>query len=186
VFALVIGQRYVTALWTGLLLLAYRARPDLDAADPAASAARYRAFLGRAAKAMLALVACVNLPLLLSALHRWQLLPLPGDAEALVLVPFAVGLVTVGLVSTRTGQGGFRLAPAASQPAVPGPADRDDDRFWKAGLFYLNRDDAALVVAARIGAGWTVNFANPVAWLLIAAVAAVPAGLAAILAALGG
>jgi uncharacterized membrane protein len=54
-FATVFGQGYVTALWTGLLLLAYRARPDLDAADPAASAARYRLFLGRAAKAVLAL-----------------------------------------------------------------------------------------------------------------------------------
>ena len=41
------------------------------------------------------------------------------------------------------------------------------------------------VVAARFGAGWTVNLANPAAWLVIAALIAAPAGLAAILTALG-
>jgi uncharacterized membrane protein len=71
------------------------------------------------------------------------------------------------------------------QSPVPGPADRDDDRFWKGGLLYLNRDDPALVVAARIGAGWTVNLANRSAWLLMVAIIAAPAGLAAILAVLG-
>jgi uncharacterized membrane protein len=184
-FAPVIGQAYVTALWTGLLLLAYRARPDLDAADPAASAARYRVFLGRAAKAVLALVACVNLSLLLSALHTWRLLTLSGGAAVLVLAPFAAGLITVGIVLKRAGQGGFLLAPVSKPPPGPSPADRDDDRFWKAGLLYVNRGDPALVVAARFGAGWTVNLANPAAWLVIAALIAAPAGLAAILAALG-
>lgn len=184
-FAVVIGQGYVTALWTGLLLLAYRARPDLDAADPAASAARYRAFLARAAKAMLTLVACVDLSLLLSGLRTWHLLPFSGGTAAPVLAPFAAGLIIVVVVLTRAGQGGFRLSPAAAPSAVPGPADRDDDRFWKAGVLYLNRDDPALLVAARFGAGWTVNLANPAAWLLIATIIATPAGLAAILAALG-
>lgn len=184
-FGMVIGQVYVTVLWTGLLLPAYRTRPDLDASDPAASAVRYRAFLARAAKAVLALVACVDLTLLLSALHRWQLLPLPSHAAGLVLAPFAAGLIAVGIVFTRAGQGGFRLAPVTERSAGPRSADRDDDRFWKGGLFYFNRDDPALVVSARIGAGWTVNFAKPAAWLLIAVVIAVPAGLAAILGALG-
>jgi uncharacterized membrane protein len=63
--------------------------------------------------------------------------------------------------------------------------DHGRDRFWKAGLLYVNRGDPALVVAARFGAGWTVNLANPAAWLVIAALIAAPAGLAAILAALG-
>jgi uncharacterized membrane protein len=184
-FAPVIGQGYVTALWTGLLLLAWRARPDLDAADSAASAARYRVFLGRTAKAVLALVACVNLSLLLSALHTWRLLTLSGDTAVLVLAPFAAGLITVGMVLKRAGQGGFLLAPVSAQPPGRSPADRDDDRFWKAGLLYVNRGDPALVVAARFGAGWTVNLANPAAWLVIAALVAAPAGLAAILTALG-
>jgi uncharacterized membrane protein len=180
-FAVLIGQGYVTALWTGLLLLAYRSRPDLDAADPAASAACYRQFLGQITRAVLVLVASVNLSLLLAGLRTWHLLPLPGGAAAVVLVPFAAGLTTVAFVLTRTGQSGFRLAPAAAPPGAPRTVDRDDDRQWKAGLLYVNRGDPALLVAARFGAGWTVNLANPAAWLLITTIIAAPAGLAAIL-----
>ena len=122
---------YVTAMWTGLILLAYRSRPDLDAADPAGSAARYRQFLSQFAKAVLALVTSVNLSLLLAGLRTWQLLPLTGSAAALMLAPFAADPL-VAIVLTRTGQGGFRLTPATAPPSGPGIADRDDDRHWKA------------------------------------------------------
>jgi len=189
-FAPVIGQAYVTALWTIVLLLVYRARPELDAADPAASAARYRAFLARAARAMLTLAACVDLTLLLAGLSVWRLLRFTGGAAAVELLPFVAGLCILGMVIIRTGQGGFRLSspvPArisGRAGTVPATADRDDDRFWKAGLFYLNRDDPALLVARRFGAGWTLNFGNRVSWLLIAALVATPVGLSAILAAL--
>jgi uncharacterized membrane protein len=187
VLAMVIAQVYVTALWTGLLLLIYRARPDLDAADPAASAARYRSFLGRAAKAMLTLVACVDLALLLSALRDWQLLPSSGAARLAPALPYAVGIAMLLAVVVRTGQGGHLLTVQGTPPkapAVPGTADRDDDRFWKGGILYVNRGDPAVVVPRRFGAGWTLNFANRAAWLVVATVAATPVGIAAILAAL--
>ena len=63
--------------------------------------------------------------------------------------------------------------------------DRDDDRFWKAGLIYVNRDDPAIMVGNRFGVGWTFNFANRTAWLVLAGIVAAPAGLAAIMAAAG-
>jgi uncharacterized membrane protein len=198
-FAPVIGQVFVTGLWTAVLLLVYRARPDLDAADPRASAARYRAFLGRAARTMLTVVACVDLTLLLYALRNWQLLRLPGG---IVLLPVVAGLLAIIAMSIRAGQGGFRLAPfpagpypASSAPAGatvgtadrklgPATADRDDDRFWRGGLFYVNRDDPALMVAKRFGVGWTLNFGNRVAWLVLFALVATPAGLSVLLTAL--
>jgi uncharacterized membrane protein len=64
--------------------------------------------------------------------------------------------------------------------AGSGVADRDDDRFWKAGLVYVNTDDPALVVTARFGTGWTLNLANPRAWLLVAAIPVTIAALAVI------
>jgi len=178
----VIGQAFVTAVWTCVLLLVYRARPDLDAADPRASAARYRAFLGWAAKAMLTLVGCVNLTLLLYGLREWQLLRLGGGVA---LLPLAAGYFALFAVMIRAGQGGYRLGlagPGAGQ--APATSDRDDDRFWKAGLFYVNRDDPALMVAKRFGAGWTVNFGNLVSWLLTAALIGTPIALSVFLTAL--
>lgn len=48
--------------------------------------------------------------------------------------------------------------PGSPEPAADSP---DDDRFWKAGIFYVNRDDPAIVVQRRFGVGWTVNLGNP-------------------------
>lgn len=45
----------------------------------------------------------------------------------------------------------------------------DDDRHWKLGQFYVNRDDRRVLVPKRIGFGRTLNFAHPVSWLMFAA-----------------
>ena len=69
-FAVVAGQLYVTTLWTGLMLLVYRARPDIEATDPAASTRRYRRYLTAVTRAVLTLLALVDLTLLLVALRN--------------------------------------------------------------------------------------------------------------------
>jgi uncharacterized membrane protein len=178
-FAVVAGQCYVTALWTVLLLVIYHSRPDIEAADPAGSMIRFRRFLAVWTRAVLGLMALVNLTLLLAALQTWRVYHLSGAGSALTVLPFAAGLLALVAVALRVGQGGSRLGVAVG--VAGGRAERDDDRFWKAGLIYVNRDDPALMVGARFGVGWTFNFGNPVAWVIIAVIAAVPAGLAAIL-----
>jgi uncharacterized membrane protein len=185
VFAVVAVQLWVTALWTGMMLLVYRSRPDIEAADPAASTRRYRRFLAACTRAVLTLIALVNLSVLLVALRNWQVYRLAGAASALPVLPFLVGLLVLAAVSFRVGQGGSRLPGGAGGHGAAAGTDRDDDRFWKAGLIYVNRDDPALLVGSRFGVGWTFNLANPTAWLVIAAIVAVPAGLAAISAAAG-
>jgi uncharacterized membrane protein len=183
-FALVFAQLWVTALWTAMMLIIYRSRPDIEAADPAASVRRYRRLLARCTTAMLALVTLIDLSLLLAALRNWQVYRLSGAGAALPLLPYAVGLLVFVTFAMRSGQGGFRLAADGIDSGGPpdsarrtGLADRDDDRFWKGGLIYVNRDDPALMVGARMGVGWTFNLANPAAWLLISAIVGVPAGL---------
>ena len=184
VFALVFAQLWVTALWTAIMLIIYRSRPDIDVADPAASVRRYRRLLARCTGAMLALVTLIDLSLLLAALKNWQVYRLTGAGAALPLLPYAIGLLVFVTFALRSGQGGFRLAGDGIDGGGPpdlaqrtGLADRDDDRFWKGGLIYVNRDDPALMVSARVGVGWTFNLANPAAWLLLSAIAGVPAGL---------
>ena len=187
-FAVVAVQLYVTTLWTGLMLLVYRARPDIEATDPAASTRRYRRYLTAVTRAVLTLLALVDLSLLLVALRTWQVYRPSGPAAALPVLPFAVGLLSLAVVSLRTGQGGSRLPGGGAGVGTRRPAtgtDRDDDRFWKAGLIYVNRDDPAILIGARFGVGWTFNLANPTAWLVIAAIVAAPAGLVLIAATAG-
>lgn len=44
---------------------------------------------------------------------------------------------------------------------------RDDDRYWYGGIIYNNPDDPALFVEKRYGLGWTLNFGNPQAKLIL-------------------
>jgi uncharacterized membrane protein len=181
VSALVVaGQLYVTAVCSGLMLIVYRSRPDIDAADPAASALRYRRFLAAFTRALLTLAALVDTSLLLVALRDWHVYRPSGIGRALPLLPVAAGVLLLAAVSVRAGQGGSRLNGNVRGLALAAGTDRDDDRFWKAGLLYVNRNDPAVMVGSRFGAGWTLNLGNPAAWLIIAGIAAAWAGLALI------
>ncbi|NPA36002.1 MAG: hypothetical protein GXO47_04040 [Chlorobi bacterium] len=45
-----------------------------------------------------------------------------------------------------------------------------DPENWRFGVFYVNRKDPRVFVPKRNPLlGWTLNFGNPVAWLLILA-----------------
>jgi uncharacterized membrane protein len=179
------GQVYFTGLWSGLMLIVHRSRPDIEAADPAAWVLRYRRFLAAFTRALLTLAALADLGLLLIALPDWQVYRLSGIGRALPVLPFAAGVLLVGAVAARTGQGGSRLNGNVHGLARAAGTDRDDDRFWKGGLLYANPGDPAVVVGARFGVGWALNFGNPVAWLFLAGFAAWWAGLAALGAAAG-
>jgi hypothetical protein len=70
--ALAVIAATVTVLWTGLMLIVYRSRPDIEAADAAASTRRYRRALAAVTRAVLVLLALVDLSLLLGGLRQWQ------------------------------------------------------------------------------------------------------------------
>jgi uncharacterized membrane protein len=169
VFSRVAGQVWVTGLWTGLLLIIYRSRPDTDASAPADSTRRYRRFLVVYSRALLVLVALVNVSLLLTALRDWQVYRLSGIGAALPVLPGVLGLFILVVVAVRMGQAGSRLA---GRPGGGPGVNRDDDRFWKGGLIYVNRDDPAIMVGNRFGVGWTPNLGNPKGCLLYGAIMA--------------
>ncbi len=76
------------------------------------------------------------------------------------------------LVLIRMGQGGSHLAGASAGADRSGGVigDRTADRYWRAGILYINRDDPAVFVEKRFGGGYTMNMARPAAWLLLGAV----------------
>jgi uncharacterized membrane protein len=161
-------QLFITALVVVLLLLTYRSRPETDAADPAGSTDRYRRFLSRFARVILVMIALVNATMLLASLQIWQLVPVNSSTIGLTSALPIVGVVLLLAVALRTGQAGVRLNGRGA--ATTSVVNRDDDRYWKGGLIYVNRGDPAVVVPRRFGIGWTFNFAHPLAWLILAAI----------------
>ena len=174
------GQLYYTTVCTGILVIIYHSRPEIEASDPVGSALRYRRFLAAFTRVVLAIAALTDTTFLLIALRDWQVYRLSGGDRALVGLPVLAGVLLLSAVAARTGQGGSRLNGNVRGLALARGTDRDDDRFWKGGLLYVNRDDPAIVVGSRFGAGWTANFGNPVAWVILAAMVAALAGLVVI------
>jgi uncharacterized membrane protein len=99
------------------------------------------------------------------------LMPLRRDPSAappiiLMLLPFAAVIVPTIVLMRRSRVD--RSARAAASPV----GDRTLDSNWKAGVFYVNRDDPAVVVEKRFGIGYTLNLGNPRAWGVLAALVA--------------
>jgi uncharacterized membrane protein len=108
----------------------------------------------------------------LAALRPDPRAPLPAFWPILIGQTIIVGSIFV--LAWRMGQGGWRLdkekeALSADRPPV---GDRTPDECWKLGVFYFNRDDAAVFVEKRFGVGWTLNFGNPRSWWVIGALLA--------------
>lgn len=53
---------------------------------------------------------------------------------------------------------------ARAKRFVPPPVELGADDRWRWGLFYVDRNDPALFVQSRCGAGYTLNYGRMVAW----------------------
>jgi uncharacterized membrane protein len=180
VFGPVAAQVVGTALLVGLAALVLRSKVQLDAEEPQTAGARHRRFVSSGARALLLAAACLSVTLLLTSLTAWKLINPNRPAGALVAIMPLLGVVVFVAVLVRVGQSGSRLriraSPGSGSARRATAVNRDDDRYWRLGLLYVNRDDPSLLVPHRFGLGWTLNLARPAAWAIIAATIGLPAG----------
>lgn len=85
-----------------------------------------------------------------------------GMLLAAAAVVFCVGGMAVSAVYGQAGSRVFKRMQTSDRLLV------DDDRYWKFGVFYCNPDDASLFLPERFGVGWTLNFARPAVWAIVA------------------
>jgi uncharacterized membrane protein len=173
-FSLVFVQIGVTALLGGIAAAILRSsRADIDPAHPVGSARWHRRYMSLSAQALLGLVAMIDVGMLGSSLLMWTG-TVTAWAPLTVVVPILTAVVVAVVVLARNN----RVRDAGEEAS--GLTHRDDDRYWRGGLFYINREDPALLVPRRFGLGWTFNFGNPRAAMLLAGVLAL-IGLAIVL-----
>ncbi|WP_312472057.1 DUF5808 domain-containing protein [Neobacillus sp.] len=103
----------------------------------------------------------------------------PINQQLLMIVPlvFTVGILAWTIIlSITTGQGGSRI-PVKTGSESGTIVNRDDDRYWKLGMFYFNKNDPAIFLEKRFGIGWTNNWAHPLSWIIILVILLVAVGL---------
>ncbi|GAA5013475.1 DUF1648 domain-containing protein [Actinopolymorpha pittospori] len=170
--AFVIVQVALTLLVAGLMVLSFRARPDIDAAAPVTTARQHRGYVVRTTKGLLLLVACVDGSILAGAWQIWD-----GSRRLSVLsviLPIVLGVVILLAFTIRSGQAGSRLVVDGAPEQDTGVVQRDDDGLWRLGAVYVNREDSAVFVPKRFGIGWTLNLGNPWSLVVLLGIVAVP------------
>ena len=95
----------------------------------------------------------------------------PIAPERVLLWTAIVSVALVGLVLWGLWRSGM-LRTGDTLPTLPA-YDGTPDAGWKSGgLIYYNPSDAAVLVSKRLGVGWTLNFARPLAWIYLGGVIA--------------
>jgi uncharacterized membrane protein len=115
--------------------------------------------------AMLKMMLCV-MYLLAFVFGMVAILPLWHFSTIAFVLPV---FVLVGVVLVYS----YKLT---SDPDIP--VDATPDSCWRLSSIYYNPADPALFVQKRIGLGYTLNFANPMSWLVTAVILAlIPAAI---------
>ncbi|MEE9094751.1 DUF1648 domain-containing protein [Pseudarthrobacter phenanthrenivorans] len=164
-FSLVFLQLGLTALMAGIAAAIVRSRPDLDPARPVGSSRWARHYMTLSAKALLGLVAMIDLGLMGSSLLMWTG-TVTRWAPLVVVVPVLASVAAAVAVLARNNR------DRGGNGEDTGLTHRDDDRYWRGGVIYINREDPALLVPRRFGIGWTLNFGDPRAAMLLSGIVA--------------
>ncbi len=127
--------------------------PEISSRQNAASRYRWSAWLVAFGALLLLTLFAVQLALL-------QLVD-PMMISWASMIATGLGVVSALIIAMVTGQSGsrVRLGKRADGEVIR----RDDDKYWKWGVYYVNRDDPALFVEKRFGVGFTINFGRPAA-----------------------
>ena len=92
-----------------------------------------------------------------------------GSAALMLALPLGFSLIILiatAIYAFKIGQSGSRINVTVEDESVTGITDIDDDKYWKAGIFYVNKNDPSIFVEKRFGVGWTLNFANPIGYFI--------------------
>ena len=157
----------VQAFMASCMVFAYwmmcRGRLDINPSYPFASAHRSALFVRIQALVLLffGVLTCAAITLIPFTFVGW----LPLQTAGLIMMAVIVMMLVAELyIALKYGQFGARLAPSAEAESS---IARDDDRYWRLGMFYFNPNDPVLFLPKRFGVGWTSNFARPLVWLFI-------------------
>ncbi len=91
------------------------------------------------------------------------------DASAFLLLTLILTFIPVIIIilySIKAGQDGSRLSHDEFSDTI----EKDDDTFWKMGLFYHNPNDPSIFIGKRVGVGWSVNHARWQTWFMYLAI----------------
>ncbi len=168
----------MTAFMLGCNFIIYRMKLQVSQDNPALSYAQHRVYRRLMSHVLGFITLCICAMFLVlqpMMLNLW--IPSGLFMVGFMLVPTTLMIVPPVWVSVKAGQAGNKLNPAitdadvaaAGYPQPDGTLTRksfSDDRYWKLGMFYFNREDPSIFVEDRFGNNGGLNYARPGAIVL--------------------
>ncbi len=161
----------LTLMMFGIYRVMSNARIAVNPSKPKSSLLRGQLANMRWGVFTLLMAVTLNLQLLYTQLMVLQLVDSRWSmVVSLIMLVGVLGLVAY--IGVTTGQGGSRIKLKEEEPSTGNNRliARDDDSFWKLGMFYYNPDDPTLWVEKRFAIGMTINHAHPIGKLLTGAI----------------
>lgn len=157
-------QVYLIAVFLFVNVVIGRAKQQVSAENPEESMRKNVLFRRRWSAYLI--ITGTFLTFLLSLIQLSMIYPIDVAVINTVSIVMTIGLIIGTIVlSVTTGQGGSRVKTIKAKDGVV--IDRDEDHYWKLGIFYFNKDDPANFLEKRFGVGWTVNMARPLPWIIL-------------------
>ncbi|MCP3029003.1 DUF1648 domain-containing protein [Halobacillus sp. A5] len=173
-FLLPIMQSYLILLFIFINTIIAKSKQQLNAEAPERSFQQVTLFRRR--WSLFLLFTSTLLTIMFSFMQWSYFYPANQHMVPIVsLVCSGIILIAALALSFSTGQGGSRIQTAGVEQLDS--VDRDDDIHWKLGQIYFNPKDPAIFLEKRFGIGWTINFARPIAWLLLIGLIATAVGI---------
>lgn len=111
-------------------------------------------------------IVLLGITMLMSYFQLMTIHPEIGDGTVKVFIPFGfLLLVLIGtlIFAIKVGRSDKEVETTVEAQIT----DHNDDQYWKGGMFYFNKNDPSIFVEKRFGVGWTVNFANPIGYIIV-------------------
>jgi len=119
---------------------------------------------------LLALFITIGITLMLGYFHLQTIHPEISSSIIMWALPLTFLILTftvVGIYAIKVGQSGSRIKVEENNLPIDNKIAVDEDEYWTGGMFYMNKNDPSIMVEKRFGVGWTLNFANPISWIVL-------------------
>ncbi|MGM8366008.1 DUF1648 domain-containing protein [Virgibacillus sp. W0181] len=164
-------QVFMLALFLFINLIIKHSKQQVSAANPDRS--KKQNFLFRRRWSAYTIASSVLMVLLFGFIQFSFIYPaLEAYTESVIITVIVLVLLGTIFLAIKTGQGGSRIK--VNDTEKNGKIDHDDDRYWKLGQFYVNKNDPSIFVEKRFGVGWTNNWAHPLSWIFVIAIIVIP------------
>lgn len=161
-----------TVLTVGIFVYGYavsHTRQEIDSSRPAVTFLQQERFKTYYQDILYLHASLIGVMLFTASLIRWGIIKDTfGLAPLYAPILLGAGITIAGPM--MMGQMGSRLFRNLPQIENSGASNLNDDRQWKGGILYYNKQDPSVLVGNRFGIGWTFNLANPKSWIILTAI----------------